>query len=1726
MKRLGKARKPLSILFALVLVSSLWPAPPVAAVAPDEPDPAAAMAETAGPGQAGKAAEDATDVAQGADADEIARKDGVATDGAQGVGVPSDVPSSDAGRDGVDESGAVGADDSVAPVEDTSGVGAVAPPADKVTLPLKPSATESEGEGGDARGLAFDLEENWAPLSSSGIGLTPQAMVIPSGDPTAFAYTGDAQTYTAPGEGYYQLEVWGAQGGSGGPYENNGGGKGGYSTGVVRLADGETVWVYVGGQGQGGNTPVEPNPGGFNGGGASAGAGTQEGWPQGGGGGGGASDIRVGADSLFNRVIVAGGGGGGISFKANGDGRRGSGWGQGGGGATGLPGYGYSNNGGEKWTTNGGGTQTRGGIAATGTFTYPGQDGSFGLGGDGGGLSASPGGGGGGGWYGGAGGGGGIAGTPGGGSASTKACSGSGGSGFVWTGQSLTLPEGGEWGVDADHALVEARTSQNVRNGAGRAVVTRLKWAVSFSANGGEGGRDSVELYVDEIKNDCFAVEYIVPNSTPEDCGFTREGYTFAGWAKTPAGADTRDTQVTIDTNTTLYAQWEPNVYALTLSAPDATSTTHTTSLYEKFDTGFYASSGCEGNPVSNVTAPERVCTVTYASGTTDTNVVLPRSSDKADATFLGYFSEPQGAGDQLIDGEGALTDALASNRYLEAATAHAAWEPGKVELPAPTRTGYDFAGWYVGDTRVGGAGDEFTATELATTLVARWAPKVFEITLDNADATTDGTTSVFLKYDVGVFADAACTMPATSITRPQRTYSVTYNTEGKGTLPPEQQNPVTVIWEFAGYVTPDGGTLPLVDASGNVTSAFGGRSFSSNATLHATWTPGSTELPNPTPSGTELSFLGWSTDADAHAGMSAGANYTPTEEDVTLHALWASIWYKVAYTGLDGVVGFNPPDAIDLGTSEEPLNAEFTVEHPFRPGWEFTGWNISDMTDQTHRIGGVETTDTSRERVTETSFARLQVTDGATVNFQATWSPITVEVKLDNQGATMPGSTAVWQAYGQNVYKSHEGAAYDDPMGTGEGGANPIDKPQKRYTLTYDVGEASSSAAAPASGSAESAFGGYFTEKDGAGQQLILATGHRGELFSNTFYRQGAETPTLFAKWSPATVELADYVSRAPGLRFVGWSDSEAATSVDHLPGDVIELSGNKTVYAVYDEPTYDVSYHANGGEGAPEAQVKLHNVDLELSDQVPTRADTEGVGATLMFDANGGESTGAPNKRIVGVIESSWAFGSWNTHQDGSGDSYDASDPYEANESATLHAQWIEAPVRREVTLPTPTYAGYHCEGWFTAPVGGDKVGDAGQTVEQPAEDVQLFAHWSALKYHVDFYDGAEFLESEEFVYDADEKQLLSAEELGLSRDGWLFVGWRAGEELAVDYTDGQSVRNLSTSTGTIELHAVWERDVYFISADAGLLGQGTLSGHTERGLAPAEDEGTIQSVSQLSDRSSYQSIVAPALGEVDGWRSLGWLASEVAASTPDVDAGATFAPQLADTFYGLYSRDVTLGFDGGGADSGSVESLEDVQRMNASGRLTPITFVLPANGFVREGWRFAGWDLGRSGDAVTVKPAALESADLVAQAEWMGPFEYAIAFDANGGEGAMGVQVMPEHVTRALSANAFTREGYAFVGWNTTADGSGTAYTDAAEVVDLAEPGETVTLFAQWELVPGPDPAVDPAPRESPSGAAAGTTPATGDVASRRAALLGVLGVAGLALALGMRLRRRRG
>ena len=265
-----------------------------------------------------------------------------------------------------------------------------------------------------------------------------------------FDYTGSCVEYVIPKSGLYKLEAWGAEGGG-----SSSRGKGGYSTGKVNFVQGDVLYICVGGAGKANDGEI--TAGGFNGGGnAYISDGNN-------GSGGGATDIRIGTNSLYARVVVAGGGGGfvaasGAAAVANNSSH--------GGGFSGLEGSNnYKANNEDLGYVSTGGTQTSAGMGISGAAGNL-ISGAFGNGANGGLINRA---GGGGGWYGGG----------------SNYIIGGGGSGFAYTASTsaFTNPTytGGSWLLNSSYYLIDAYTV------AGNSTMPSLDGTSTISGKSGHG---------------------------------------------------------------------------------------------------------------------------------------------------------------------------------------------------------------------------------------------------------------------------------------------------------------------------------------------------------------------------------------------------------------------------------------------------------------------------------------------------------------------------------------------------------------------------------------------------------------------------------------------------------------------------------------------------------------------------------------------------------------------------------------------------------------------------------------------------------------------------------------------------------------------------------------------------------------------------------------------------------------------------------------------------------------------------------------------------------------------------------------------------------------------------------------------------------------------------------------------------------------------------------------
>lgn len=119
--------------------------------------------------------------------------------------------------------------------------------------------------------------------------------------------------------------------------------------------------------------------------------------------------------------------------------------------------------------------------------------------------------------------------------------------------------------------------------------------------------------------------------------------------------------------------------------------------------------------------------------------------------------------------------------------------------------------------------------------------------------------------------------------------------------------------------------------------------------------------------------------------------NLTTTDgATVDLYARWQANNYKIAYNLDGGTYGTSHPTSADYDTM-------VTIDNPSKSGYIFAGWTITGYDSTT---SGHNAATWSGEK--GTSYKNLTATDGTTVTFTATWTPVNYTISYDLNGGAV----------------------------------------------------------------------------------------------------------------------------------------------------------------------------------------------------------------------------------------------------------------------------------------------------------------------------------------------------------------------------------------------------------------------------------------------------------------------------------------------------------------------------------------------------------------------------------------------------------------------------------------------------------------------------------------------------------------------------------------------------
>lgn len=102
-----------------------------------------------------------------------------------------------------------------------------------------------------------------------------------------------------------------------------------------------------------------------------------------------------------------------------------------------------------------------------------------------------------------------------------------------------------------------------------------------------------------------------------------------------------------------------------------------------------------------------------------------------------------------------------------------------------------------------------------------------------------------------------------------------------------------------------------------------------------------------------------------------------------------------------------------------------------------------------------------------------------------------------------------------------------------------------------------------------------------------------------------GSGEPSSQTKWHGTDIKLSTTKPSRTGYTFSKWNTNSDGSGTSYNSGATYSTNAATTLYAIWNQITYTVSYNANGGSGAPSAQTKKHGTALTLSTTKPTRAN-----------------------------------------------------------------------------------------------------------------------------------------------------------------------------------------------------------------------------------------------------------------------------------------------------------------------------------------------------------------------------------------------------------------------------------------------------------------------------------------------------------------------------------------
>jgi uncharacterized repeat protein (TIGR02543 family) len=361
-----------------------------------------------------------------------------------------------------------------------------------------------------------------------------------------------------------------------------------------------------------------------------------------------------------------------------------------------------------------------------------------------------------------------------------------------------------------------------------------------------------------------------------------------------------------------------------------------------------------------------------------------------------------------------------------------------------------------------------------------------------------------------------------------------------------------------------------------------------------------------------------------------------------------------------------------------------------------------------------------------------------------------------------------------------------------------------------------------------------------------------------------------------------------------------------------------------------------------------------------------------------------------------------------------------------------------------------GYTFAGWNTAANGSGDGYAAAATFAMGSSNVTLYAQWTENAYSVTYNGNSSTggsVPTDASSYHNGDAATVLGNTGTLVRTGYAFADWNtAANGSGTGYSPGDP---LSIGLGNVTLYAQWTPIDYAV----------TYNGNTNTGGAVPTD-GTAYHITDMVTVPGNTGTLVKT-----GYNFAGWNTAANGSGT-GYAAAATFAMGSSNvTLYAQWTENTYSVTYNGNSNTGGL-----VPTDGSTYYITDTATVLGNTGaLVRTGYTFAGWNTAANGSGTSYAGGdtfAIGAGNVTLYARWT-PVEYTVTYNGNTNTGGSvptdgGVYHITDTVTVLGNTGTLTKTGYAFAGWNTASNGSGTSYSGGGT---FAMGAGNVTIYAQW-------------------------------------------------------------